>query len=104
MKFTYHDTRDRDINIQRRRRRLLSATHSSGYQIHNQLEIVTRYAYQCSVIKDTFPPTEKMPADESICAPRQSPYVLTFSKPTIELFEAALPTLKEESRQCVSPI
>ncbi|KAG1762191.1 NUDIX hydrolase domain-like protein [Suillus occidentalis] len=42
-----------------------------------------------------------MPADESICAPRQSHYVLTFSKPTIELFEAALPTLKEESRQCI---
>ncbi|KAG2116778.1 NUDIX hydrolase domain-like protein [Suillus clintonianus] len=43
-----------------------------------------------------------MPADESTCtsAPRPS-YVHTFSRPTIELFEAALPTLKEESRQCI---
>ncbi|KAG1743651.1 NUDIX hydrolase domain-like protein [Suillus paluster] len=38
-----------------------------------------------------------MPADD---APRK-PYVLKFPKPTIELFEAALPTLKEESRQCI---
>lgn len=42
-----------------------------------------------------------MPADESASAACQSHYVLTFSKPTIELFEAALPTLKEESRQCI---
>lgn len=41
-----------------------------------------------------------MPTDKSASAPRQ-PCVLTFSKPTIELFEAALPTLKEESRQCI---
>ncbi|KAG2740283.1 hypothetical protein P692DRAFT_20840686 [Suillus brevipes Sb2] len=42
-----------------------------------------------------------MPADDSASAPCQSHYVPTFSKPTIELFEAALPTLKEESRQCI---
>ncbi|KAG1848912.1 NUDIX hydrolase domain-like protein [Suillus subluteus] len=41
-----------------------------------------------------------MPADKSASAPRQS-CVLTFSKPTAELFEAALPTLKEESKQCI---
>ncbi|KAG2339340.1 hypothetical protein BDR05DRAFT_1003446 [Suillus weaverae] len=41
-----------------------------------------------------------MPTDKSASAPRQS-CVLTSSKPTIELFEAALPTLKEESRQCI---
>lgn len=44
----------------------------------------------------------KMPTDESASAPRQPyDYVRTFSKPTVELFEAALPTLKEESRQCI---
>ncbi|KAG1897712.1 NUDIX hydrolase domain-like protein [Suillus fuscotomentosus] len=43
-----------------------------------------------------------MPTDESASAPRQPyDYVRTFSKPTVELFEAALPTLKEESRQCI---
>lgn len=41
-----------------------------------------------------------MPADKSGSAPCQ-PRILTFSKPTVELFEAALPTLKEESRQCI---
>ncbi|KAG1729988.1 NUDIX hydrolase domain-like protein [Suillus lakei] len=41
-----------------------------------------------------------MPADESASTPRQ-PYVLTFSKPTLKLFETTLPTLKEDSRQCI---
>jgi hypothetical protein len=64
---------------------------------------VTRYTFKHDyiVIKDYYSSVpKKMPTDESASAPRQS-YVLAFSKPTIELFEAALPTLKEESRQCV---
>ncbi|KAG2142798.1 NUDIX hydrolase domain-like protein [Suillus bovinus] len=41
-----------------------------------------------------------MPTDDSESA-RQPYYIGTFSKPTVELFEAALPTMKEESRQCI---
>ncbi|KAH7923639.1 hypothetical protein BV22DRAFT_1036121 [Leucogyrophana mollusca] len=40
-----------------------------------------------------------MPRDD---APRQrQPNILKYSRPTLELFEAALPTLKEESRVCI---
>jgi hypothetical protein len=81
------------------------ATHTGGHQINNQSLQLTRYAFehQHTVIEDYLSSSPKMPVDKSASAPRQS-CVLTFSKPTPESFEAALPTLKEESRQYVPTI
>lgn len=53
------------------------------------------------VINSSFIPMPKMSADRDDDSPHPS-YLLKFRKSTIKLWEAALPTLKEDSRQCVS--